>query len=98
MSEIGTYELIRILVKRYPGQHDLEEATATHIFDSVLKFYVVVVNKHSGARLSSTYQINCSFGDANTKFGRRVDIYLGNKTGYWAIAHSQIEWLRQPFS
>ena len=37
---------------------------------------------------SSTLHNNCSFCDKSTKFGRCVDRYIGNKTGYWAITNS----------
>ena len=46
-------------------------------------FIIPILGRHS-----SLNQDNCSFCDKSTKFGRYVEIYIGNKTGYWAITNS----------
>ena len=50
---------------------------------SVFRVVSFLVGRHS-----SIYQTSCSFCDTSTKFGRSVVGYLGNKSGYWAIANS----------
>ena len=62
------------------------------VVDCCMKSYGVFYfsNTWIVGRHSSTYQTKnyCSFCDTSTTFGRCVDRYLGNKSGYWATANS----------